>query len=389
MGSEMCIRDRPKLQPGMKNDAEKIYQCTFCTDAFHIKYDWVRHEKTMHLSLEKWVCQPIGPVTTVDALGNTTCSYCQHPNPDRDHLDEHGHDECGDRDIIHRTFYRKDHLRQHLRLTHQVPFGPWMEDWKIAPATVRSRCGFCCLHSVEFTTWQERADHLAKHFREGARMKDWSGNHGFDPEIAAQVTDAMPPFMIDHERMTPDPFSASKGHRGVWTTDVIATEAQGLNAHHEAMLDGRPAPKVRNCWTILTKELGQLVQQQLAMGIVPTDAMLQSQARYTLFGEDDSWDQTAADNQEWLDLFKRAHGLLESSDNGKGKTTAHATGTGQQEVQHRQDSGVGESPADDSLMPQLQQDMFMDDEMFDLTLNNEDQEFHRLFQQAGLTNGDS
>jgi hypothetical protein len=37
--------------------------------------------------------------------------------------------------------------------------------------------------------------------------------------------------------------------------------------------------------------------------------MLQSHARKVLYGSDDSWNQTAADNPEWLDLFKKAHGL--------------------------------------------------------------------------------
>jgi hypothetical protein len=38
----------------------RIFQCTFCTDTFKSKHDWVRHEKSLHLSLEK-VC-----VTIVD-----------------------------------------------------------------------------------------------------------------------------------------------------------------------------------------------------------------------------------------------------------------------------------------------------------------------------------
>lgn len=35
-------------------DAPRPYQCTFCTDRFKTKYDWQRHEKTFHLSLERW-----------------------------------------------------------------------------------------------------------------------------------------------------------------------------------------------------------------------------------------------------------------------------------------------------------------------------------------------
>jgi hypothetical protein len=37
-----------------KSDGSRPYQCTFCTDNFKTKYDWQRHEKTFHLSLERW-----------------------------------------------------------------------------------------------------------------------------------------------------------------------------------------------------------------------------------------------------------------------------------------------------------------------------------------------
>lgn len=44
-------------------------------------------------------------------------------------------------------------------------------------------------------------------------------------------------------------------------------------------------------------------------GLVLTDDDLQSRARQILYDSDDAWNQTAADNPEWLDLFKKAHGL--------------------------------------------------------------------------------
>ena len=33
---------------------KRPYECTFCTDSFKTKYDWQRHEKSLHLSLESW-----------------------------------------------------------------------------------------------------------------------------------------------------------------------------------------------------------------------------------------------------------------------------------------------------------------------------------------------
>jgi len=71
--------------------------------------------------------------------------------------------------------------------------------------------------------------------------------------------------------------------------------------------------RLSNCWQILTQGLGQFVQGKLRQGVVPTDQMLQEQARIILYGGDDGWNQTAADNPEWLELFKKAHGLHSTS----------------------------------------------------------------------------
>ncbi|KAF3052513.1 hypothetical protein E8E11_011478 [Didymella keratinophila] len=37
------------------------YQCTFCTEDFKTKQDWQRHEKSLHLPIEQWVCTLHGP----------------------------------------------------------------------------------------------------------------------------------------------------------------------------------------------------------------------------------------------------------------------------------------------------------------------------------------
>ena len=47
-------------KPG--DEKKRMFQCTFCTDSFKSKYDWTRHEKSLHLSLEKWICAPLGYV---------------------------------------------------------------------------------------------------------------------------------------------------------------------------------------------------------------------------------------------------------------------------------------------------------------------------------------
>ena len=103
----------PKLDSG---GGQRLFQCTFCTDRFKSKYDWSRHEKSLHLSLEKWICAPLGEIITDVATGGTKCVYCDTLNPSAEHLATHNHSTCADKGNESRTFYRKDHLRQHLRL---------------------------------------------------------------------------------------------------------------------------------------------------------------------------------------------------------------------------------------------------------------------------------
>ena len=103
----------PKLD---LDSAPRLFQCTFCTDRFKSKYDWSRHEKSLHLSLEKWICAPIGEVITCSSSGQRKCVYCDALDPSSEHLATHNHSACQEKGLEARTFYRKDHLRQHLRL---------------------------------------------------------------------------------------------------------------------------------------------------------------------------------------------------------------------------------------------------------------------------------
>lgn len=65
------------------------------------------------------------------------------------------------------------------------------------------------------------------------------------------------------------------------------------------------------CWEILTLRLGRFARQYIERhgAVSLTDQMLQDEARVILYGEADGWEQTAADNPEWLNLFKKAHGI--------------------------------------------------------------------------------
>ncbi|KAK8080374.1 zinc finger domain-containing protein [Apiospora hydei] len=186
----------------------KTFQCTFCTETFRTKHDWQRHEKSLHLSLERWVCSPEGARAINSGSGVMSCVFCGEANPTDSHLESHNFSGCMERSLEERTFYRKDHLRQHLKLVHGVTFTSWsMDNWRVTTPEIRSRCGFC---GVVMDSWTARTDHLAEHFKTGYTMADWKGDWGFEDPVMNLVENSIPPYMIDHERNSPFPYQASQ-----------------------------------------------------------------------------------------------------------------------------------------------------------------------------------
>ncbi|PHH56284.1 Homeobox protein 4 [Ceratocystis fimbriata CBS 114723] len=186
----------------------RTYQCTFCPETFKTKHDWQRHEKSLHLSLERWVCSPNGTAAINPANQTMSCVFCGEANPSEAHLETHNCSSCLDKTLPERTFYRKDHLNQHLRLVHNVRFVDWsMKDWKISAPTIQSRCGFC---GIVMTTWAIRIEHLSEHFKSGASMSEWKGDWGFERHILDLVENSIPPYLIDTERNSPYPMAAEQ-----------------------------------------------------------------------------------------------------------------------------------------------------------------------------------
>ncbi|KAI1616116.1 hypothetical protein EDD36DRAFT_378312 [Exophiala viscosa] len=285
-----------------KSRSARIFQCTFCTDSFPAKYDWQRHEKSLHLALERWTCCPNGG-TAIDALtGTEMCVFCRESNPSTDHLESHNFTACQEKTMQERTFYRKDHLSQHLKLMHNAKVQSHMNTWKSTTNELKSSCGFC---PSKFTTWQQRADHLAAHFRNGADMSMWANGWGFEPYVERLVENAIPPYLIGHERMTMEPYVA----RAAQTTPSAGTDAGLTNGTSAESSEPDQITKDSNCWGRLEQELTKFASQQKAAGRIPSDKDLQDQARVIIYEDNDPWNWTCADNQQWLDTFKYQHGL--------------------------------------------------------------------------------
>lgn len=288
-------------RPQSKTSRKRPYQCTFCTDAFRTKYDWTRHEKTLHLSLEKFTCTPLGATYNDPLNGIDRCAFCDEPHPSDDHVESHRFGICQQKPIVFRTFYRKDHLLQHLRLVHGINQSvPLIETWKSQTTHVKSRCGFC---GETFTVWSERNNHIARHFREGALMKDWRGCRGLEPSVALAVENAMPPYLIGIESTAMEPFSASRLVGG----DAGAV-CPGETTNQLPKAKPEPTP-----FEHLTARLSEFAWKSQTAGSIITDEMLQKEARLIAYGDDDPWNQTPADNPEWLKLFKEGMEILSDS----------------------------------------------------------------------------
>ncbi|EQB57487.1 hypothetical protein CGLO_02374 [Colletotrichum gloeosporioides Cg-14] len=153
-----------------------------------------RNPGTLHLVLEKWTCLPAGPRYSDPAEAVARCVLCDEADPSEQHLERHKYRECAAKPLAARSFYRKDHLRQHLRLAHGLDdVLPSMGGWKAKITRVKSRCGFC---GETFALWVDRNDHLVEHYRAGALFKDWKGCRGLEPAVALLVQNAMPPYLI-------------------------------------------------------------------------------------------------------------------------------------------------------------------------------------------------
>uniref|UniRef100_L2FDN6 HTH CENPB-type domain-containing protein n=1 Tax=Colletotrichum fructicola (strain Nara gc5) TaxID=1213859 RepID=L2FDN6_COLFN len=260
-----------------------------------------------------------GSITTKD---NRPFKY-----PTDEHLDMHNHSACHDRPIEARSFGRKDHLVQHLRVMHKLEKLPRFDDWKVQSMEITSRCGFC---GMALLTWNKRTDHLAAHFRKGLTMKDWKGEHGFTPAVAEQVVHALPPYLIGSESMSVVPFSATKQgtkdhfaqissrtHGFKDTAGELSTELKEPDSLPSPSVLTSRAATSKAFTEILERHLKHFADEYMAQGINPTDDMLRQESRRVIYDSDDEWNQTVADNSEWLAQFRTRHGLEIKGDQDK------------------------------------------------------------------------
>lgn len=283
---------KPSTFQSLGKKTVHCFQCTFCTRTFKTKYDWQRHEKSIHLNFETWVCCFTTIThTVVDCDNSTLCVHCDALQPSARHIAEHDFSQCMDVHSDKRaSFKRKDHLVQHLKLVHNSKFTPEMLKWNMSiEDNLTSTCGFCF---AKLLSWGQRVEHLAEHFRAGIGMESWIGSWGFEPHIAAVVEHAMPPYLLHFERSTSYPFVAIN---------------KATREHCEVDYSGDGSSEME-----LT--LASQITERVGRGEdFPTDEEIGIMARMIVYGNTDPVDITLADFPDWLAGFKQRRGFPEPS----------------------------------------------------------------------------
>lgn len=147
-----------------------------------------------------------------------------------------------------------------------------------------------------FTRWTDRNNHLSAHFRECRIMKDWKCCRGLDPTVALAVENAMPPYLIGAESAGINPFSAST--RCPNPCNDIHNSIKN-ERFLQQIGDIQPTP-----FEQLTERLICFVRERQAIGVAATDDSIQHEARFFVYSDEDAWNQTVANNADWLQLFK-------------------------------------------------------------------------------------
>jgi hypothetical protein len=158
-----------------KRSADK-YQCTFCARDFSQKFDWQRHEESVHMPQTEWICMLRGPMIESNSGLGMLCAFCDLPwtNP---HLEEHNCGACLSAGESERAFTRKDKLFQHVKQVHKLAtISAHVQDWsRPIQRNVIICCGLC---GLTLETWNSRVHHIAKHFGDGQDMQFWMGPPG-------------------------------------------------------------------------------------------------------------------------------------------------------------------------------------------------------------------
>lgn len=143
---------------------QTTYKCTVCKMPFIDKDLWKRHETGGHYQTEGWACVICGLVFAKVELWKAHNVDMDHPLP-TEYTEQSRNGE---------TLSWKD---QNVDIDHPL-LGEFMEQSHIGKNfSKRIWCGFCykviLLTKKHNEGWDERSDHVGKHFQEGKEIENW------------------------------------------------------------------------------------------------------------------------------------------------------------------------------------------------------------------------
>lgn len=157
---------------GSLKSPKSLFQCTFCKIEIGEK-SWKRHEESQHYNIREWMCMPNNSSVIWSHPTFGSCVFCGRSAPD--HVTGihscHRIHECLARPKEERMFQRRDKFVQHVSQFHGTMLDESViEAWESKGNDQIWKCGFC---GMLFITWDSRATHIARHFRDGKTMDDW------------------------------------------------------------------------------------------------------------------------------------------------------------------------------------------------------------------------
>lgn len=282
-------RRRPALQsspshgsPGRASSAasligfeegDAIYQCTFCSKRFNRKFTWQRHEKSIHLPSKSWICSHDNlPLRVRD--GQEACWFCPSSGSVGFFEPHHRHrdlaHQCSAKPLSERTFYRRDHLVQHLRGVHaaaddsnailNVQF--FEQTTPLTPSQLT-----CPLCGELMPSWKARVAHVSRHFEENAEehrksiaeedmeVMDWDSHvaGAVDTAMQGQETDKVTELNGDWPGNEPDESMEMNGEPA--TSFVQAKDVMESDSRESAEIDEMPKPAREERWKWRPQEI--------------------------------------------------------------------------------------------------------------------------------------
>ncbi|KAF5227615.1 hypothetical protein FAUST_11662 [Fusarium austroamericanum] len=132
------------------------------------------------------------------------------------------------------------------------------------------------IRSTSLSTWPDRVDHLANHFKLGCTMRSWIGDWGFSASVLKTLENAMPPYLVYFEGGTPFPFTAN----------------------------GSPPDCPRSAYELISIEMAYFIQNHnYKTGSLPSHRALQLEACRIVFGSEMMFPETDPDSHggsSWL-----------------------------------------------------------------------------------------